>query len=156
MLPNFSLSRTGKLLLILILLIFTTALAVRARGWLASPASLEPAASLPPKAAPPTALNDASAQERVETVLVTITRFGFEPRELTRPQGRFFLEVDNRSELSEVDLRLNVEHGNRLHRKRVPREQLDWIEPLDLRPGRYTLTEANHPEWVCPITITAR
>jgi hypothetical protein len=156
MLPNFSSSRTGKLLLIVVLLIFTAALAVRARTWLALAPTAEPAASLKLKTASTTVVKDTSTQERVETVLVTITRFGFEPGEITRPQGKFFLEVDNRSELSEVDLRLEAEHGNRLHQKRVPREQLDWLQELELRPGSYTLTEANHPEWVCRITITAR
>lgn len=155
MLPNVSLSRVGKLLLILILLSFAAALVVRARNWIAPPTP-QTVAPLKSKAVSPTVVDDNPAQERVETVLVTITRFGFEPKEIERGAGKIFLEVDNRSELSEVELRLDAEHGNRMHQKRVPREQLDWLQPLDLRPGRYTLTEANHPQWSCRITITAQ
>jgi hypothetical protein len=95
-------------------------------------------------------------QERVETELITIRSSGFEPVEITRPKGRVFFEVDNRSGLSEINLLLDSEHGNRLHQARVRREQLDWHQELDLRPGRYLLTEANHPDWVCQITITPR
>ena len=157
MLPNLSANRTIKLLLIAIFLIITAALAVGAKSWLVvSPAKAEASASIKQKATSAPVLNAISDQERVETELLTITSIGFEPGEITRPQGNFFLEVDNRSGLSEVDLRLDSEHGNRIHQKRVPREQLDWYQPLELRPGRYVLTEANHPEWVCRITITAR
>jgi hypothetical protein len=92
----------------------------------------------------------------VETELITVRSTGFEPAEITRPQGRVFFEVDNRSGLSEINLRLDSEHGNRLHQVRVKREQLDWYQELDLQPGRYLWTEADHPDWVCRITVTAR
>ena len=155
MLPKLSSNSTIKLLLTAIFLIATAALAAGARGWLASPAKAE-AASTKPRTIPSPILKAASDQERVETELITITAVGFEPAEITRPQGSFFLEVDNRSGLAEVDLRLDSEQGHRVHQKSVQREQLDWYQPLDLHPGRYVLTEANHPDWVCRIIITAR
>lgn len=108
------------------------------------------------KPSPDSLPQESSAKERTETELITIQPGGFEPAEITRPQGRVFLEVDNRSGLSEINLRLDAEHGNRLHQARVRREQLDWHQEIDLRPGRYLLTEANHPDWVGRITITAR
>ncbi len=86
--------------------------------------------------------------------LVTIRPFGFEPAEITRPAGPFFLEVQNRSGLPEVVLQLDREAGNRIIRENVPRKKLDWLTITDLPPGRYLLTEEQHPAWVCHITIT--
>lgn len=40
----------------------------------------------------------------LQAEIVTITPTGFEPSEITRPQGRFILAVDNRSGLNEVHL----------------------------------------------------
>src|SRR5215208_747942 len=105
---------------------------------------------------PALALAESEQLTEIETELVTITGQGFDPIAITRPQGRFFLEVDNRTGLPQVELRLDSEHGVRVQQARVPREQLDWYEPLQLVPGRYVLTETDHPEWRCEITITAR
>ena len=93
---------------------------------------------------------------RLQAQLITLRPFGFEPKQITRSEGRFLLMVDNRSGLREMSLRLDRVAGNRLHEVRVPRERLDWREFFELTPGRYTLTEANHPDWVCDITITPR
>lgn len=92
-------------------------------------------------------------RERVETELITVRPFGFEPAEITRKQGRFLLAVDNRSGLEEVTLRLDRVTGNRLRDVNVPRRKLDWREFMDLPPGRYVLSEAAHPEWTCTVTI---
>jgi hypothetical protein len=97
-----------------------------------------------------------TSADRLEAEIVTIRRSGFEPLQITRPAGRFLLVVDNRSELEEVDLRLDRRAGERQHQVRVRREALDWSEMFDLPPGHYVLTEATHPEWTCDITITPR
>jgi hypothetical protein len=62
--------------------------------------------------------------------------------------------IDNRSGLEEVRLRLDREGGVRLVEVTVNRKRLDWRRKLNLPPGRYRLTEANHSEWLCEITIT--
>lgn len=95
-----------------------------------------------------------SNRQGIEGEIITITRGGFEPAELTRPMGRFGLFVQNRSGLEEVTLRLDRVAGSRLREVPVPREKLDWDDVIDLTPGRYVLTEANNPDWVCNITIT--
>jgi hypothetical protein len=152
----FKLVRLISIPLLLIILIAITVLTVSAWAWLLPTAKDEtPATNAQTTAAAPVSQRDAK-QERVETELITIRSTGFEPHEITRPEGRVFFEVDNRSGLPEINLRLSSEHGNRLHQARVRREQLDWHQELDLRPGRYVLTEANHTDWVCRITITAR
>jgi len=91
----------------------------------------------------------------MEAELVTVTPHGFEPREITRPQGAFLLLIDNRSGLGQVNLHLSREAGAQLLDVPVPREQPNWSEVIALPPGRYVLTEADHPRWLCRLTITA-
>jgi hypothetical protein len=111
---------------------------------------------------PPKITNSISAtstQRRVadfESELITITPHGFEPQEITRSQGRILLMVDNQSDLPATSLQLTREAGPLVNEMRVPREQPNWSEAIDLRPGRYVLTESDHPDWQCRITITAR
>jgi hypothetical protein len=93
--------------------------------------------------------------QSIESELIAITPRGFEPAEITRAEGQFILMVDNRSG-TELNFRLLRDNGQPLHAVRSTREEPDWNEVLDLRPGRYVLTELNHPEWTCSIRITAR
>jgi hypothetical protein len=37
-----------------------------------------------------------------------------------------------------------------------PDDELDWTDELRLTPGRYTLTTAERPDWVCHVTVTAQ
>lgn len=95
-------------------------------------------------------------REPLAVELIILRPHGFEPREITRRLGRFMLVVNNRSGLKEMSLRLLRDTGNHLHEERVPRESLNWKKPVDLPPGHYILTDTNHPEWNCSITITAQ
>jgi hypothetical protein len=38
----------------------------------------------------------------------------------------------------------------------MQREQPNWSDVIDLQPGRYVLSDGDHPDWVCHITITAQ
>lgn len=91
--------------------------------------------------------------KRVEAELITLRPTGFDPAEITRPRGRFLLAVDNRSGLDELVLRIDRQDKGRIHERRMARGKLSWRQVVDLQPGSYLLTEANHPEWVCRITI---
>ena len=88
--------------------------------------------------------------------LVTLRPDGFEPAELTHGAGLILLAVDNRSWRKDVLLRLDREAGGRLHEERLSNKKFNWRMPFELSPGRYVLTEANHPGWVCHIVITER
>ena len=104
-------------------------------------------------------LSATSTQRRVadfESELITITPHGFEPQEIKRPAGRVLLMVDNQSNFDMMSLQLTREAGPRINEMRVLREQPNWSEAVDLHPGRYVLTDSEHPEWQCRITITAR
>ena len=89
-----------------------------------------------------------------DSVLITIFPGGFNTTQITSPAIPFFLLIENRSGLSEVSLRLDRLAGNRLRQVTVGREQPDWADLLDLTPGNYVLSEANHGDWICRITIT--
>lgn len=91
---------------------------------------------------------------RVETEIITILPHGFDHSEIARSKGEFVLMVDNRSGIDDLLLRLDREAGDRLKEVQFRGEQIDWNDLLDLTPGTYVLSEANHPEWVCRITIT--
>ena len=90
----------------------------------------------------------------VESELITVTRRGFEPRTIVRPQGKFILMIENAT-LQNLDLRFSREAGQSLNEIRSTRDEPDWNEIMDLHPGRYVLKELNHPEWTCVITIEA-
>jgi len=105
---------------------------------------------------PPAAQGKSNRPRRgVETEVVTLRATGFEPAEITRPAGEFILMVEDGAGRP-VSLSFSRETGERLHEIRATREQPDWNELEDLQPGRYLLTEADHPDWVCRVTITAR
>ena len=106
------------------------------------------ASAAQPRAAP--------ANDRLEVETIILTRFGFEPNEITRHEDEFLLSVENRSEVGDVDLHLDKLAGNRVHQQQVTKERPDWREFFKLEPGDYALTETSHPDWVCKIRITPR
>jgi len=98
-----------------------------------------------------------AAQTRIEVELLNLHPSGFQPDAITRPPGRFLLVVNNLTGKDEdLTLRLDRETGGTLLLGQVPRDKRRWRDVVDLPTGRYLLTEANHPEWVCRITITAQ
>lgn len=101
-----------------------------------------------------------SDARRVEVEILTIQPNGFEPSQITRSSGAFLLAIDNRADVEDLRLRLNRVQNHlpepALLDVTVPRERLNLDEYINLPPGNYALTEANHPDWVCHITIDAR
>jgi hypothetical protein len=95
-------------------------------------------------------------QERLETELITLQQTGFEPNEITRPHGAFVLGVDNRTGLEVIELRFERATGERLTALKDPKRKISWREVVALAPGHYLLSEANHPEWICNVTILPR
>lgn len=95
-------------------------------------------------------------QAPVQAELITITPTGFEPAELTRPQGRFLLAIDNQSGLDEVQFYFEREAGGRVNVPLSRRGKLAWREVIDLTPGTYILRATNDENWRCRIRITAQ
>ncbi|SRR6266571_2567456 len=92
----------------------------------------------------------------IDTELITLRRTGFEPAEVTRAKGPFLLSIDNKSELGEMNFRFLRENGSNERELRHKNDKFHLRQVVDLQPGRYTLSEANHPEWTCRISITAQ
>jgi hypothetical protein len=139
--------------LVMAALIACAVLVASARGWLAPRLSARPAAV--PARASSAARPGRQQGSTVQAEIITITRRGFEPAEITRAAGRFILMVENRSGLEEVTFRLDQENGSRVYEVALPQEKPDWSEVVDLQPGVYVLTEANHADWLARITIAA-
>ena len=95
-----------------------------------------------------------SPQEAMEAELITVLPNGFEPAEIRRPAGKFLLAIDNRSGLPEINLSLVRVAGNSVQDLRIRREKPDLRKVVELGPGAYLLTEANHPGWIGRLIIT--
>lgn len=110
----------------------------------------------PPIVIIPTALQNETANDDTEAEIITIRPTGFEPAAITRPRGEFLLVINNRSGLEEINWRLDREAGGNLRDVRIHDGKSRSGNFEDLPPGSYVLTEANHPDWTCRITITSR
>lgn len=95
-------------------------------------------------------------QVRLETELITLQPSGFEPNEIRRPQGAFILGVDNRAGVEAIELQFMRADGQRLNALQTPKRKVSWRDVVDLAPGQYLLSVANHPEWTCNVTILPR
>jgi hypothetical protein len=96
-----------------------------------------------------------SNSTRLESEHITLRATGFEPAEFTRPAGRFLLSVDNRAEMGEMTFRLLRQNGTRERDVIAKHDKFRLRQVIDIAPGHYTLVVANHPEWICRITISA-
>jgi hypothetical protein len=153
----FGIIRLSSIRLIITLSIVAAGLTASALAWLSPSINNKTGApEVSAKTDAPTSPGDNSAQERVEVERIMISPRGFEPAEIRRPQGPFILAVNNQTGVNEVTLRLEKEAGNKLREVSMPKGKRYSNNTLDLQPGRYTLTEANHPDWAAQIIITAR
>jgi hypothetical protein len=94
--------------------------------------------------------------QRIEAELISIRPSGFEPTQITRPKGPFLLAIENRSGLKQIEFQLGVERGMRLFQIKRSWERSNWNQVVDPPAGQYVLTEANHPDWKCTISITEK
>lgn len=146
--------RTASFSLFIIAFV-TISLAASAWAWLAPASGIQAVPATRADSVPPAPALGLSSQERVEAEVITILPTGFNPSAVTRPRGRFLILVDNRSGLDEVTLRLDQVAGHRLREVRLTKEERILRRVEDLPPGEYLLTEADHPDWACRITITS-
>jgi len=95
-------------------------------------------------------------KDRIRTERVTAFSYGLEPDEITRPEGLFMLCVDNRAGTEALSLQLVSEMDGPVLSQPIRKGMSGTHKMLNLRPGRYLLTEDSHPEWACTVTITPR
>jgi hypothetical protein len=91
---------------------------------------------------------------RITSHILTLRPRGFDPAEVSWPKGKFLLIIDNRTNVNELTLRLDREAGGRIKEIKFKMRKERSAGVLDLNPGNYLLTEANHPGWMCRISIT--
>jgi hypothetical protein len=105
-------------------------------------------------------VTSAQSTEEVESELITLRPFGFEPAEINRPAGEVVFVINNRSHLREVSFTLSRVQDNRSTQKVkdivLKRGQVNWLDRFNLPSGDYVLSVAGHPEWNCAITLTPR
>jgi hypothetical protein len=146
--------------LVTLLICITTTLVVRAYNHHASFSPPAPESAKMLSAAQPLSTPSGSKvvpqSERIEAELITVTPNGFEPKEIVRPAGKFLIAIENRSGLKGLSMAIDSPSGNRVLNGTFPKEKLSLKQLADYQPGKYTLTEENHPEWICYITITEK
>ncbi len=141
----------GKITSLLVVLLFLSAAVLGARRW---------HTFLPKIETPAVAASVAQSQSlpKRENVIagesITLTPRGFEPAEVTRPQGRFVLNINNRSGFHTPTFVLADEAGNKLREMQFTKGKLSSREILNLPPGRYRLSELSNDGWVCQIAIS--
>jgi hypothetical protein len=115
-----------------------------------------------PSAQIPTTPHSTAPSEHIEAELITVRRTGFDPVHIKRPDGPFFLVIENRSgrdlgtlslEPAVTGLAAPVSH---VAEARIKKESVSYGERLDLPPGRYRLTETGDSGWSITITIEPR
>lgn len=88
-----------------------------------------------------------------EVQVVDLGRSGFAPKEIRRPPGKHYLMVRNRTGLDNIDLRLERDKGEKLKQVPLNKHNRNSLDLIELTPGTYNLTEANHPSWILRITV---
>ena len=95
--------------------------------------------------------------EKVDVERVSLTERGFEPKEITRVKGKFLFVIDARTGSStQITFGLSEDKGKKLKEVKSHGNQKGWRDFLDLNPGKYLVTVAENPEWICVLNITAK
>ncbi len=90
----------------------------------------------------------------LEVEVITATEGGFDPAVITRPRGPFILALHNRSGERELVFRIFRAQGEQLNELRLRPGRRSQHQRLELPPGDYVISEANHPAWRCDVTIS--
>lgn len=76
---------------------------------------------------------------------------GFTPTDVQRNAGTFGIAVENSSLTGEYTLRLKAADGTVVKEVQIQKGSAAWT--VTLAAGEYTLTEANHSQWLCRILV---
>ncbi len=95
--------------------------------------------------------------EKVDVERVSLTERGFAPREINRVKGKFLFVVDARTGSSTpITFGLSEDKGKRLKEAKSNGNQKGWRDFLDLDAGKYLVTVAENPDWICVINVTSK
>lgn len=97
------------------------------------------------------------ADEKLASAGIYLLPEGFAPGALEVPAGPVLLSIKKRVGVMNVDLELRAEgRDDVIWRAAMPEQVSRWSEIVRLRPGKYTLSAAGRPEWVCRIAAEPR
>lgn len=82
---------------------------------------------------------------------IELSSSGFMPAEIAHSAGSFAIAVENVNVTGEYTLQLKTEGGAVVSELKVQKGSSAWS--VNLQSGNYTLTEINHPQWICRITV---
>jgi hypothetical protein len=103
----------------------------------------------------PNPFDSAKEGEPGKFLFLTVRPTGFEPSQVTLQAAQYLVLVENRTGLNSFGVVVEREQGERLRQVQIEPLQRRWKQTIDLKPGRYFISEAAHPEWKCILTITS-
>jgi hypothetical protein len=86
---------------------------------------------------------------------LTLRASGFQTKEMSISAGEYFVIIHNASGLDQFGVRIRRESGESVHEVRLSKFQKRWRQNVRFNPGNYIISEIDHPEWTCRITVTA-
>ena len=95
-----------------------------------------------------------SGASNIIVLPIALRTNGFNPTEITRPAGNYFISVTNLTGLPDLTFQLDRDNGERLRNAKVPKGKRSWRDHMRLTPGDYVLSVTELPDWTCRITIT--
>jgi hypothetical protein len=103
-----------------------------------------------------TPFDGAEPGEAGKALWLTLKPTGFEPAKIMLPASQYFLLVQNATGLDRFGLTIEREDGERLEEVRLEPFSRKWKKAITFQPGRYIISEIDHPEWQCVVLITER
>ena len=142
----FSLRKLSKLNLVALCVVALIGIATFGfgfRDWFSRPT---PMATLLPT-------QDTKKKERIPSMFLTLTRFGFQPSVIEVTEGDYLLVVRDISGSTNVQLELTSLKNDKLVSEKKDEGKPFWEKPLNLKAGGYKLVVQEKPEWVCTLTV---
>jgi hypothetical protein len=95
-----------------------------------------------------------SAADRPTLVHIVVSAEGLRPASIARVEGPFYLMIENRSRISQINVSLSRGGSpQELLRSQHQPTQADTLQLIDLAPGEYTFTVVEVPKWQMRIVV---
>jgi hypothetical protein len=92
---------------------------------------------------------------KLKVQIIYLGRGGCQPSEIHHKGGNFRLYVVNLSPTRDLQLTFHPESANAasISNKNVKDDDHEWIQTIDVHPGRYLLEATNSPEHHCSVVV---
>lgn len=89
-------------------------------------------------------------------ISVNLTRFGFEPSEITIPAGGYLISVRNLTERADISFALENSVKLKLLEEQYKNGSRGWDKILNLLPDSYVLREGKNQNWQLSIKVKSQ